>query len=281
MATEDLKNKVANKATGAGASAPAVIKRTMADTLKQMEKQLSKYVPPAISERMCRTALTQYNSSTTLQNCTEASFFGSLLTLAQLGLEPGPLGLAYLVPFRGACTVIIGYKGMIQLVRNSGELATISAVPVYEGDVCEIDIANCTVNHPYNETVDKTDPKKIRFVYAKAVLKDGSVSLEVMNLAEIELIRKRSQAGNNGPWTTDYAEMAKKTVLKRLCKMLPLSIEVQSRIAQDETIRITPDSTTLTSMFDAPVLTGKEETVVDAEIDLSAEEQLQYTEGDK
>jgi len=47
----------------------------------------------------------------------------------------------------------------------------------------------------------------------------------VMDLDQINAIRNRNGT-RNGPWATDFAEMARKTVVRRLCKSLPLSTEI-------------------------------------------------------
>ena len=70
--------------------------------------------------------------------------------------------------------------------------------------------------------------------YAVARLKDGGYQFEVMSRAEIEQVRKKSKAGSSGPWVEHWDEMAKKTVLRRLCKLLPSSIELARAVAMDE-----------------------------------------------
>jgi recombination protein RecT len=74
----------------------------------------------------------------------------------------------------------------------------------------------------------------LRFVYAVAKLKDGGVQFDVMSRAEVDGIRARSKSADNGPWVTDYAAMALKTVVRRLFKFLPVSIEIQQAVTLDE-----------------------------------------------
>jgi recombination protein RecT len=84
------------------------------------------------------------------------------------------------------------------------------------------------------ENPNRTDANKLKFVYAVAKLKDGGTQFEVMSRAEVDAIRARSKAGRSGPWVTDYQAMAQKTVIRRLFKYLPVSIEMQQAIGIDE-----------------------------------------------
>jgi recombination protein RecT len=159
---------------------------------------------------------------------------------AQLGLEPGLIGHCYFVPFKNGKTgqsdvqFIIGYKGMIDLARRSGNIESIYAHAVYENDTFEYEYGL----HP--KLVHKpamTNRGEFIGAYAVAHFKDGGYQFEFMPKEEIEKRRKRSRAANNGPWVTDYEEMAKKTVIRHMWKYLPISIEIQQAVTQDETVR--------------------------------------------
>lgn len=232
---QDLKALVTNKATTKTV--------TISEKFNQLAPQFNKAMPGFLrkiggAETLSRIALTEFRKNQALAACSFESLAGSLMTCAQLGLMPGPQGHVYLVPFKGSVTVVIGYRGLIELVRRSGELSTIAAVTVHDGDEVDIDLANATVQHKYNEKVVKTE-ETFRFVYAMAALKDGSRAIAVMNKEEVNAIRKRSQASGSGPWSTDWLAMAAKTCLKRLCSKgsLPLSTELQKLIGADETVR--------------------------------------------
>lgn len=192
----------------------------------EIEKAAPKHID---AKRMQRIALTAITKNPDLLRCDQRSFAVAVLQAAELGLEPsGALGHAYLVPYGRDCQLIISYKGMIALARRSGEILSIEARAVYERDTFAVRYGvDAIVEHvPYLDG----DPGKLKFVYAVAKLKEGGVQIDVMNRAQIDAIRGRSRAGQKGPWVTDYDEMAKKTVLRRLFKMLPVSVELAEAI---------------------------------------------------
>lgn len=202
------------------------------------------------AERMARIATTEMRKVPKLAQCDPMSFLGAVIQCAQLGLEPGnALGHAYILPFdkrekvggqwktvRTEAQVIIGYRGMIDLARRSGQIVSIDARAVYEGDKfeCVLGLDPRIDHQPDWQNMNRADPSKLRFVYAVAKLKDGGLQFDVMSRAEVEGIRARSKAADNGPWVTDFAAMAVKTVVRRLFKFLPVSIEMQTAVGLDE-----------------------------------------------
>jgi recombination protein RecT len=210
----------------------------------QMQLALPKHVT---AERLARVALTEVRKNPALARCDQTSFLGALMTCAQLGLEPGgPLGHAYLVPFENRkkgiveAQFIVGYRGMIELARRSGQIVSIEAHPVYEGDTFELELGlNSKLRHiPDFDNPNRVQPDKLRFVYAVAKLKDGGVQFKVMSRREVEAVRAQSRAGSSGPWVTHYEQMALKTVTRSLFKWLPVSVELATAIDADERAEI-------------------------------------------
>jgi recombination protein RecT len=224
---------------------------TLADQINKMIPQIARVLPEHMSaDKMARIALNEIKKNPSLGQCDPASFFGALLNASQLGLEPGPLGHAYLIPYRGQVTLQLGYRGLLELVTRSDKVDSVFAYEVYEGDVFNYHLGiKPDIQHTPASTEEiarlkaekrlKNDgQREITHVYAVAHIKNMDIPrVEVMTRDEIDAIRKRSQAGNSGPWVTDYAQMARKTVLKRLCKTLPLSAEVHGVISKDESVR--------------------------------------------
>lgn len=204
--------------------------------------QLSVALPKAMTpERLVRVVTTECRKTPALLNCNPESFLGAVLQCAQLGLEPGgALGHCYLLPFgngkakdgRPNAQLIIGYRGMIDLARRSGQIVSICAYTVHEKDHFEWRLGlDPDIQHVPSPEADRG---KMTYVYAVAKLKGGGVQFEVMSRAEVEKVRKQSKAGSSGPWVTHFDEMAKKTVIRRLFKYLPVSIEAARAVDIDE-----------------------------------------------
>lgn len=201
-----------------------------------LQEALPKHITP---ERMLRVVLTSVRKNPKLLSCDQSSFMSAILTASQMGLEcDGVTGQAYLIPFRNnkkgiiECQFMPGYRGLIDLARRSGQISTIYARVVHELDKwCEMLGTEEKIEHVRSEDDDPGPPVR---VYAVCRLKDGGTQFESMSMREIEAIRERSRSANDGPWVTDWEEMAKKTVLRRLCKMLPLSVELRDAVALDE-----------------------------------------------
>jgi recombination protein RecT len=202
---------------------------------EQIALALPKHLDP---DRLLRIALTEIRRNPKLAECSQASLLGALFQCAQLGLEiGGSLGQSYLVPYGREVQFQLGYRGMIDLAMRSGQVASIEARAVYEGDEfhCQFGLHSDLSHTPDWNNADRTDPKRLTFAYAVAHLRDSDrPQFVVMSRAEIEGIRKRSKSGSSGPWVTDYEAMALAKVTKRLFKWLPISIELARAVAADD-----------------------------------------------
>ena len=202
--------------------APIIVQQVLSD---QFKKQLALAVPKHLNaDRMARIAATEVRKNKALLNTEPTSFLGSVMQAAQLGLEPGSaLGQAYLVPYGNQCQLIIGYKGMIDLARRSGQVLSLNAYAVREGDDFSFQLGlKPDIHHVPSLEADRIK-KPITYVYAVATLKGGGYQFEVMSRAEVEAVRAKAKSKNI--WNTYFEEMAKKTVIRRLFKYLPVSIE--------------------------------------------------------
>ena len=157
-------------------------------------------------------------ASVALQRCTPESIALAAYDAATLGLPVNKLGLAWLVPFGQEAKLQIGYRGYIQLVIESGFVLDVSAECVYQNDKFKYILgSNPSIFH------EPTMGHRGNFiaVYAIARLANGLLKHVVMSKEQVEHIKSKSKSAANGPWVTDYDEMAKKSVIKRLCKSLP------------------------------------------------------------
>lgn len=191
------------------------------------------------AERVVKMALVAASRQPLLFKCTQESVLKALMTAAELGIDcSGTLGRGYLVPYFNSklgayeAQFIVGYQGLIELARRSGNIARIESRVVYDGDFFDVEYGlDQKLTHRPKLGSERGE---MTCVYAIAELTDGSRQIEVMSIADVEAIRLRSKAKDNGPWKTDYAEMARKTVIRRMAKYLPLSTEVVSAISSDD-----------------------------------------------
>lgn len=208
-------------------------KTTLRDFLIKQKDQIAAALPKHLTaDRMLRIVMTELRKTPKLGECNPVSLVGAVIQCSQLGLEPGGvLGHAYLIPFGNECQFIVGYRGMIDLARRSGQIVSVSAHEVYSNDKFEYcyGIDEKCIHQP-------AIGERGEFIGAYSVvkLKDGGHQFEFMSKHEIEKIRNKSKAKNNGPWVTNYEEMAKKTVIRRIFKYLPISIEIQKAVTLDE-----------------------------------------------
>jgi recombination protein RecT len=235
---EDLKGKLEAKAKEMRQDPPTPA-QTIGAYLKKMEPEIARVLPKHMDvDRLLRIALTTIRTNPKLLECTVPSLLGAVMQAAQLGLEPGLLGQCYIIPHGREATFVIGYKGMIDLARRSGNIKSIYAHEVYENDEFEYEYGL----HPLlKHRPAMSNRGNFIGVYAVAHFIDGGYQFEFMSKEEIDKRKLRSRSYTNGPWVTDYEEMAKKTVIRHMFKYLPLSVEIMRGAAQDETIR--PDIT--------------------------------------
>lgn len=220
--------------------------RTINDLLEMMKPAIAQAIPQHMTpERLLRIATTCIRTNPKLKVCTPESLLGAIMQCAQLGLEPSILGHAYLVPYknkdketgqyRDECQFQIGYKGLIELARRTGQISSIMAQAVHEKDEFHYEYG---INEQLKHVPADGDRGPVVKYYAYAKFKDGGYSFLVMSRKDIEIHRDRfSKAKSYGPWVDHFDEMAKKTVLKALMKYMPISVEFQRAVDQDETTK--------------------------------------------
>ncbi len=220
--------------------APSTIK----DYINLYSKEIAKALPSVLTpERFSRMAMTAITKTPKLAECSPQSFIGSLLTAAQLGLEPNtPLGQAYLIPFYNSrkriyeCQFQVGYKGMIDLCNRSGEIKNIEAHIVYENDEFEFEYG---LDSKLKHKPCMSDKGAPVWVYALYRLNNGGYGFEVMSVDDCMAHgEKYSKAFNNSPWQTNPEEMMKKTVLKKVLKYAPVRSDFVKGTVADETIQV-------------------------------------------
>lgn len=190
-------------------------------------------------DRMVRLVCAAASRQPELAECSAVSILRSMMQSAELGLEVcSGTNEAYLVAYYNKNTkckeaqFIPGYQGLVKLAIESGKVKNIESRVVYENDTFDYELGMAPkITH---KPTLKARGEVLAF-YAIAHLTDGSTQFDLMTKEEVDAIRGRSKASSFGPWVTDYNEMAKKTVVRRLYKMLPKSkqmadaLEVQAK----------------------------------------------------
>ncbi len=189
--------------------------------------------------RFIKTAAIAIAKNPDLQRCTFESLVIACVEAAEVGIEPtGSLSRGWLVPFKEKdgpvkAQFILGWMGMGDLAKDSGEVIKINARCVYEGD--DFTVEQGTVDRIVHVPRYLTeDPTKITHVYAVATLRAGGTDHEVMTAKQVEGVRAMSKARNAMAWTGSWPEMARKTVVRRLCKRLKLTPEAVTAIERDD-----------------------------------------------
>jgi recombination protein RecT len=207
--------------------APAVL---IAQLIERQRSGIERALPAGMNvERFTRVAITAVKMTPALLKCDSVSLLGAVMLSAQLGLEPGPLGHAYLVPFGTQVQFIPGYKGLIDLAMRSGKVTSIYAHEVRVGDEFDFEwgLEQRLVHKPAAKRGEVTH------VYAVGKLAVGDPVFMVLTRDEVEGYRARSKAGKSGPWVTDWTAMALKTAVRRLVTWLPLSVELATATQGD------------------------------------------------
>jgi recombination protein RecT len=196
---------------------------------EKFKAQIARVLPEGMTpDRFVRVTLTAALKNPNILKTTRDSLFKCLLELSAIGLEPDGR-VAHLIPRKKnvgkpneslECTFLLDYKGYKTLFHRNRDIIEEHCDVVREGDHFEVEFGS---GRKLEHKPQIRNKGAIYAAYAYVRLPDGGEAFDVMNTEEIEAVRKRSAAGTDGPWVTDWAEMAKKTVFRRLAKGIPLS----------------------------------------------------------
>lgn len=188
----------------------------------------------AMAERFARIATTEIRRNPKLGECNPHSLLGALMVSAQLGLEPGPLGHVYLVPFKREVTWILGYTGVIELARRAGVVG-LRATVVWDCDEYvrpwedERGLHWRLVPGLYDERTER--------VGVLVAWTDGKTRLALdVPYSRIQRAMSASEAAkrNVGPWSTDTDAMWRKTGIRAARPFLPMVADLSRALDRDE-----------------------------------------------
>ncbi len=239
--------RTASKPEGPASTAVAIREPDKAiivirDELEKREEDLLKVLPPGMdAQRFIRVSLLAVSKNPEILACTPGSIIRAIIEAAEIGLEPtGSLNRAWLVGYkdkdkpRPEATLMIGYQGYADLMRDSGKITRITTEVVYDGDYFKVVKGTETPRIEHEPAFASEDVSKITYAYAIAWFGDGGYQSEVMSRAQIEAIRAKSRQRNGPTWTQSWPQMARKTTIRRLANYVPLSSRAQEAIARDD-----------------------------------------------
>lgn len=222
---------------------------TLKDQIKGMEAQFALAMPRGSeAAQLVRDALTAINTTPKLAQCDPTSVLGALMTCAQLGLRPGVLGHAWVLPYYSSkdrgyrAQLIIGYQGLVDLAHRTGRIASLIAREVHEHDHFDVDygLADSLVHKPLL-TGARGD---VIGYYAIVKFTTGGHSFIYASRADVEKHRDKFASAKSregkifGPWVDHFDSMALKTVVRELAKWMPKSTEFASAISADGGVRV-------------------------------------------
>lgn len=238
MSIDTLKQSVkAERSAGAPVGEAQLVEIPKFEKLLTLWKdEVSRALPNHLQknmDRFLRIALTEFRVNPDLALCDPRSVFAAVLTGAQMGWEiGGPLGMAYLVPYKGECQLIPGWKGYVDLVHRSGK-GEVWTGAVYDGDEFEYVLgARPDLRHvPTGED----DPEKLTHTYSIGWIKDQSHPIvEVWAQTKLERHRKRYNKVGPAHYSFNNWEMySRKVALLQCVKYLPASVEMGNALSLD------------------------------------------------
>jgi len=218
---------------------------TIESFIKKNEAMIKRALNNTISPERFLAVINIVMQSPALQGCSQNSLVSAVLQTVQIGLTPGPVGHVYYVPFYKGQTrevqMIVGYRGLVELINRSKEASVLSAFVVYEKDQFQYEQGFNPVLRHIPADGDR-GPMIGVYCIAKIHLANEKVFVYIQK-AEVEKVKTESlnkiapDKRNYSPWVKWEESMWMKTAVRRIAKLLPLSVEVQRRISADETVK--------------------------------------------
>jgi recombination protein RecT len=227
----------------------------------KMKPEFAKTLPGHITpDSFVRTAQTAVSLTRNIEKVKDfRSLMAACSKAAADGLVLDGREAALVIDYKGEVQYRPMMQGLLKLAWQSDQIKGMVIEVVRKGDFFDRSPTNLTqpITHKIDYEKERGD---IYVVYGLAELKTGGIIHEVMTVDEINKIRDRSdgwkafQAGKikSTPWATDWSEMSRKTIFRRMRKYLPASSH-DNRFAQAAE-RIDDD---FTFDADADVSTGK------------------------
>lgn len=204
---------------------------TVVDLIDRMKPQLERM--SVDGERLTRIILTELRRTPKLYECSPQSLIGAMMLAGQLGLEPGPLGHVYLIPFGGEVTFVVGYTGIIELARRGG-IEGLSSEVVWDCDTYVKPWKNERGTH--YEWRPGDEGERGERVGVLVTWKDGRTpaALHVpVSRVERAMMASKGSSAASSPWQTDTDAMWRKTGVRTARPFLPQTPRFAQAMAAD------------------------------------------------
>jgi recombination protein RecT len=229
MSVSELK-----KSTGLGLKTKML---TFPEMLEGFKKQIASALPRHLNaDRMARIALTEFRKNPELAACDPKTIFASIIIAAQLGLEPGVMGQAYLVPYKGICTLVPGWQGYVDLVGRSGRASVWTDV-VHQGDrFLYAKGSSPAITHEPGDQGDDTSP--FTHVYAVGRIRNAEWPvIEVWSrnkvMSHLQQYNRQGQKHYALANENNLSMYGRKVALMQVLKYLPKSVELATASSLD------------------------------------------------
>lgn len=217
------------RAAATGVPAPSANPvASFSNFLDKLKPQLALALPKHLNaDRMARLALTAFSTNPELQRCSPTSIAASLMTAGQLGLEPGVNGQGYLIPYKGTCTFVPGWKGLVDLVARAGR-ATVWTGVVFPGDEFDYQLGDAPFcKHKPGDAVGG----EWTHVYAIGRVRDAQMPvIEVWTRAKVQKhLKAYNKVGERhyaNASENNFEMYGRKIALLQVLKYVPQSIEL-------------------------------------------------------
>ena len=220
--------------------------------IENQQTAIIKSLPKDINiEKFQRDILTALSTTPKLSQCDPMSVLTAFVASAQLGLTPNnaQLGEAWVIPYGKNAQFQLGYQGLLALAYRNPKVSLAFAKEVHENDDFDIDLGTGYIHHRPN--LRGKSGNTIGY-YAILKLTDGTQHVEYMSKEDMELFRQQYVKASDA-WKNSYDSMAKKTILKKVLKYAPRSVEFQRLLSQDGAIRTSNEVKEITpNLMDEP-----------------------------
>jgi recombination protein RecT len=263
---KQLASKIAQKNEGTGLTIPVLI----TNWEKSIVPKLAKGADQKFAERLFWALIDAARRQPKIFDCSQVSVLNALVHCKDMGLVPGAMQEAALIPYGTELTFQPMYQGLVKLAYQSGLIKRIAAEVVYSNDYFDY----CLGTEEYLKHRISTEAERGEFVCAYAIIEltQGGRIIRVMSAKEILSIRDKSANHRSAKkynkasvWDEYFDAQARKTVLKQALKVAPKTSKLQMLIDSDNTIERPDLNQKLAVNFDIDTQPADQTSLTDAE----------------